>query len=179
MSSTDPFEAIPVVSFPQWPIWRWAIGGLVAVAVVFATVRMLRPQMDERLYAKYRDLPKAAFLPNDQHPLHPACAAFNLKQYSKALPLFEKDTHTQFALEKAFFEALCLLELNKMSAAEARVYPVTTSTHHLKNEAIWYTALSRLRRHDRKGCVQLLRQLDGATMRTKAETVAFLERYLD
>jgi hypothetical protein len=173
---SDPFTSVPPAPLPQWPAWKWLLAVVLAIVVVPATVRMLRPQMDERLYAKYRNLPQAVFLKENDHPLAEACAAFNLKQYTRALPLFERDTHATYALEKQFFSALCLLELNKMKPAEERLRTVVNSQHPLNKEAVFYTALSQLRRHDRKGALLLLEQLDGAAMRHTPEVLAILRQ---
>lgn len=175
---SDPFVSVPPAPLPQWPAWKWLLVALLSVAIVPVTVRMLRPQMDERLYAKYRNLPQAVFLKENDHPLAEACAAFNLKQYTRALPLFERDTHAAYALEKQFFSGLCLLELNKMKPAEERLRPVLNSNHPLNKEAIFYTALSQLRRHDRKGALALLQQLDGTDMRHSPEVLAILRKKL-
>ncbi len=169
---SDPFAAQPAQPLPRWGIWGWTIVVALGLGVVLATVPMLRKQMDERLYAKFRNLPQAKFLPEgQQHPLRAACDAYNLKQYTKALPLFDNNTDTVFVIEKQFFSALCLLELNKMPKAEQRLQPIAQGQHPLRQEALWYTALSHIRRHDRKGGLRLLHQEQWGTGRISQEMV--------
>jgi hypothetical protein len=159
-------------------IIKWL--GVIALAagVMAGTVWMLRPQMDERLYAKYRNLPQAQFLLTGDTSLAEACAAHNLKQYTKALPLFQRDTQTKYATETRFFSAICLLELNKMKEAEALLTPIVESNHPLQPESLWYTALSHLRRHDRKGCLLYLKEVETKSSRQSRATITFLIDYL-
>ena len=157
---------------------KWLGVITLAVGVMAGTVWMLRPQMDERLYAKYRNLPQVQFLLPGDTSLSEACTAHNLKQYTKALPLFQRDTQTKYATETRFFSAICLLELNKMTEAEALLAPIATSNHPLQSEALWYIALSHLRRHDRKGCLKYLHELETKNSRQSTTTIAFLIDYL-
>ena len=159
-------------------IIKWL--GVIALAagVMAGTVWILRPQMDERLYAKYRNLPQAQFLSPGDTSLAEACAAHNLKQYTKALPLFQRDTQAKYTTETRFFSAICLLELNKMKEAEALLEPIATSNHALQPEALWYLALSHLRRHDRKGCLQYLKTVNPQNSRQSTASIAFLIDYV-
>lgn len=159
-------------------IMKWLGFIALAAGVMAGTVWMLRPQMDERLYAKYRNLPQAQFLLPGDTSLAEACAAHNLKQYTKALPLFQRDTQTKYATETRFFSAICLLELNKMKEAEALLEPIAISNHPFQPEALWYMALSHLRRHDRKGCLKYLHEVGTKNSRQSASTIAFLIDYL-
>lgn len=161
-SQTMIYHWPPAAPLPRIRWWMWGLIALFSVLVIAGVVRMLRPQMDERLYARYRNLPQAHFMtPADSacSNLSAACAAFNLKQYTKALPLFEADNCPGYTEEKRLFVALCHLELNRMKEAEAQLALILDqgAQHPLHTEALWYTALSHLRRHDRAGYETFLR----------------------
>jgi tetratricopeptide (TPR) repeat protein len=162
--------------------WQRVLAVAASVAlVVAATVWMLRPQMDERLYAHYRDLPEADFTlrgtaDDVQHQLERGGTAFNQKNYDEALTAFRaalalQPEHT----EAQFFAALCLLEKNDMLAAEALLAPIVNSTNVWASEARWYLALSMLRRHDRVGCAAQLQQI-GTGERRYADAQTLLEK---
>jgi predicted Zn-dependent protease len=159
MKDIDPFLEEPFM--PRWsvPWWAWILAGVGVILVIAGTVWMLRPQMDERLYARYRKLPEAAFVPPGDAVYQELAAAsllFNQKKYTKALVQFAGDTAQLYKGEVQLFQGICLLELNQMKEAEALFLPLISPQNKLKEEAMWYTALSRLRRHDRKGCREIL-----------------------
>jgi tetratricopeptide (TPR) repeat protein len=163
--------------------WRWAAAAAVAVAVVAGTVLMLRPQMDERLYARYRHLPTADFTVrgNDatqlSQTLREAAEAYNEKSYARALTTFQKALQLQPNQPEAqFFAALCHLELNQMREAETLLEPLANSGGAWASDARWYLALSHLRRHDRAGCAAILQQFQSSDTRRYQEAQELLKK---
>jgi hypothetical protein len=152
-------KVLPPIALKNGSFVQWFGALLLALATVLGTIRMLRPQMDERLYARFRALPTAQFQINGDTVLSAACTAFNLKQYTKARPLFDAYSSGPYTDHARFFGALCLLEHNKMKEAEAVLSNLDEAEQSLKDESIWYHALSQLRRHDRKGCLLSLQRL--------------------
>jgi hypothetical protein len=177
----DPFEGLPPQPLPRWGVLGWCFVVFIGIGIILVTVPMLQEQMDERLYAKFRLWPQADFLP-PSHPndgLRAACAAFQLKQYPKALALFQSDTSDLFLEEKKFYAALCLLESSATKAAETALLPLAQGQHPLRHEAQWYRALCRLRLHDRPGCRLLLTpELEHSLGRIGAEKVVLLRMKL-
>lgn len=154
----------PPAPLPRFRWWMALLGLLFTAVVVAGVVRMLRPQMDERLYARFRNLPKAQFLtPADssRSALFQACEAYNLKRYSRAVPLFLSDTSQAYALERRFFRGICLMELEKLQEAEAlfkEVRALSAAGSYWK-ECDWYLALCYLRGHKRGRCIEKLREI--------------------
>lgn len=163
MSDKDPFLQEPPLGRIQIPRWAWPVIGLVSVLIIMGTVRMLRPQMDERLYARYRKLPTADFLPPGDSccpGLPEAMQLYNEKKYTAALNAFQTAKPGTWTNETRLFSGICYLELNNMKMAEVTLVPLLSERSIPGRQAGWYTALSRLRRHDRKGCIALINGFD-------------------
>jgi tetratricopeptide (TPR) repeat protein len=153
---------------PFWPpIWKLLLIGIGSIVVVAGTVRMLRPQMDERLYARFRKLPQADVQSDTLRTWQVGAAHFNDKRYYEALESMQEVLQMYPSHGAArFFAGLCFLENNNMTAAEEHLGAVTTysnTTWH--TDAQYYTALAHLRRHDRAGCVELLQKIPGGHKR--------------
>lgn len=162
MKDADPFLDEPFMSRWNMAWWGWVLLVVAAVLVIAGTVKMLRPQMDERLYARFRKLPEAAFVvPADSccSDIADACQLYNQKKYTKALAAFQQSAPNRFASEIMLYKGICLLELNQMQPAESMLAPLAGQSSFSGKEADWYIALSRLRRHDREGCLSVLRQM--------------------
>jgi tetratricopeptide (TPR) repeat protein len=159
-----------------FPIIHWS-GWLLLVGFVFylivGVIAMLRPQMDERLYARYRNIPQADFL-DGQDSLFPilkkACLAFNTKNYNKALSLFEQDSSAFFIPEKRLFSGICLLEQNQLEEASAtfQEMKIMNLPPNYQMDANWYLALSHLRNHQRSLCENTLQEIVGEPRKTDA-----------
>lgn len=162
----------PPAPLPRFPIWTWPIL-LVAVGLALAgIVRLLRPQMDERIYARFRTLPQAQFLPADapDGPLKSACAAYNVKAYSKALQLFRQDTQSRYTVERQLYSGICLLELNDTKAAGAQLEALLRANPEspLRDEMLFYQGLCHLRAHRRGACREALLQVTPGSPRQTA-----------
>jgi hypothetical protein len=155
------------------------IGLLLALVVfcagaVWGTVHLIRPQMDERMYARFRRLPQAdASLPTADSSAAWAQAwavgaqHFNDKNYHDALDSMRVVMRAAPDHEGArFFAALCLLECVEMPAATQLLTPLRQDTaSRWQQEATWYLALARLRNHDRAGCLRLLDSMEPTGVR--------------
>ena len=163
MKDFDPFEPEPPQPLARWPVWALLSAAALAIGIIIFTVQMLRPMMDERLYARYRNLPEAHFLLPEDSMRHPALALastrFNQKKYRAALENFEQDTSLFYAVPATFFKGICQLELQQMEPAEALLEPLVKGDTPWASEARFYAALSHLRRHDRPGAAEWLHSL--------------------
>lgn len=144
---------------------RRLYGLLAAAAVVLLGLAwwFLRPPADERLYARYRQFPEAAFtLKSGTSPdtrLAAASEDFNAGRYEKALPVFQNHLSAQPDDDEArLFAGLCLLELNRPDDALALFRDISPGSSWA-DEANWFRALATLRAHDRSGCAALLRAI--------------------
>ncbi len=168
------FSKEPPFTFPttHWSKWLLVTGFFFSLIV--GVVYMLRPQMDERLYARYRNIPQADFLAG-QDTLFPllkeACLAFNTKNYSKALSLFEQDGSTLFIPEKQLFSGICLLELNQLDKAIITFQEMKSMNLSLnyQMDTSWFLALSYLRKHQRSLCKNTLLEIIAEPRKTEAQ----------
>ncbi|WP_278034273.1 tetratricopeptide repeat protein [Flavobacterium nitratireducens] len=88
--------------------------------------------------------------------LKPAEAAFNAKDYKKAIPLFESILKTNKTAEIQYFYAVSLLENNQIKQAEAEFNALKSGNSIYKNKAIYGLALAKLKQKDYKGCKEIL-----------------------
>jgi predicted Zn-dependent protease len=155
---------------------------LMVVIALVGTVMMLRPQMDERWYARYRSLPTAVPYLTGQ-PTEAleaeAVAQYNLKCYTAALPLWQQltDDHSIPGCQARMMAGICLLELNRMKEAESHFAQMmaqnTACTIAQQLEAQWFMALSLLRRHQRHSAKAILEtQLEQSHRSGKAKELA-------
>lgn len=156
--------------------WELLSGICLIFALILWGVTMLRPQMDERIYARFRNLPKATFLEHKDSSLlflNEACTAFNNKSYNKALQLFKKDTSTAFLYEKELFSGICLLELNKPEEAIPKLKTLKQNkiAEKYREEATWYLALAYLRAHKRNLCKTTLHEIENSPKKVIVEII--------
>ncbi|MBK9336317.1 MAG: tetratricopeptide repeat protein [Lewinellaceae bacterium] len=121
-----------------------------------------RPPLHERLFTKYMDDPKAAFLlrggGDETAPdMTPAADAFNQGDYQNALnrlsaylPNYPND------MEARLFAGLCYLKLQRYQDAQGAFRGVTRTKNAWTSEAYWYMALAYLRENKRIECIQAL-----------------------
>ncbi len=151
-------KALSVQLFQR--IW-WAAAA-VLVLLTAAWLFFLRPPQHERLYAQYRDLPKASFAVRGADGIitaERAAEAFNRKQYEEALLLIrEYLAQNPEDVEARYFEGLSLLELSRSAEARA-VLAQIEKVPAWADEARWYVALSYLRENEMELCRQQLEQI--------------------
>ncbi|MCC6463574.1 MAG: tetratricopeptide repeat protein [Saprospiraceae bacterium] len=140
-------------------LW-WAIAATLSLlAIAWWNLRTPAP---ERIYARYRHFPEAAFTLRAGAPqsLPAAESAFNQKDYAGALASLQAYLSTDPAnLDALFFSGLCQLELRQYAAARSVFQQLQNSPNAWSDEARWYTALSHLREGNRPACAALLRQI--------------------
>jgi predicted Zn-dependent protease len=154
---------------------------LLVLLAIPLTVYLLRPQMDERWYARYRALPTAVpYLtgqPSESLESQ-AIATYNLKRYTAALPLWSQLTDSTIeGCQARMMAGICLLELNRMREAEEHfnlmISGQAACTVAQQLEAQWFLALSKLRRHDRRGAKAILaNELKQSSRAAQAEELA-------
>lgn len=172
----DVFAKEPAFKLPPLHWAGWLLVTALVASLIGGVVFMLRPQMDERIYARYRNIPQATFLENqgERFPLlQEASIAFNTKNYSKALRLFEQDSSVEFRYEKQLFSGICLLELNNSEAVIAS-FKKAKEQHlppYIDKEITWYLALAYLRNHQRDLCSNTLLELIDEPRKSEAQNV--------
>lgn len=86
--------------------------------------------------------------------------AFNAKDFKKAeeafksLMVIDKEN-----AEIQFYRAVANIELNNYDAAEKLLMPLKNGQSAYKNKAIWYLALSNLKREEYNECLEILKTL--------------------
>jgi hypothetical protein len=154
---------------------------VIAVLIaILGTLRMLRPQMDERLYAHFRNFSQiieADSLLNGQPmpaPMQRAALAFNRKNYTRAL--IHLDTAMQLTASQSraqLIAGLCHLELEHFQQAEDLLGKSGGRAVPPPDDVTWFMALTQLRWHNRRACKNLLKVVrPESPYRLKADTLA-------
>ena len=172
----DIFSKEPAFMLPTLHWAGWLLVAALLASLIGGVIFMLRPQMDERIYARYRNIPKATFLENQEarfQLLQEASSAFNAKNYSKALRLFEQDSSVEFHYEKQLFSGICLLELNRAEAVISS-FQKAKEQHlpsYINKEITWYLALAYLRNHQRDLCINTLLEIVDEPRKSESQNV--------
>ncbi len=145
------------------PLGAWWAAAA-AAALLIAAWLFLRPPANERLYARYRQLPDAAFTirnaATDQQYLQRAEQAFNSKDYAAALATLQTYLQNQPGnVEAQLFAGLCLLELRRPAEAQTILQTISAGANAWSDEASWYLALACLLQNKRAECAEILQRI--------------------
>ena len=137
-----------------------AVAAAVVLVIVFAW-----PYLKPSASLQYADLahhPKASFteMGGTEEWLPQAEKAFNAGNYAGAIQplqtyLLAHDENTQ----AWFYLGICLLETNEYDKAGTLFQQISTSDTAYKTEAVWYLALTALKKGDTKTCKDYLMQI--------------------
>jgi len=139
---------------------RWLAIAAVMVGIV-AVVWLIRPQNTVE-YAQFAQHAPLAIVErgSTDNSTAQAQSAFNAGQYERALPLLEQVIQAQPGLTVAqLYKGICLIELNREADARQILAPIAEGPTALKNEALWYVALSYLKEKDMNTCRQVLQKM--------------------
>jgi len=140
----------------KWYTWAAAASVALLCAVLFYTT-LSKPTYKE--YAVYEPIALVERGHEDETKLE-AQEAFNNHQYEHAVQLFakllEQDKRNA---ELQLYQGISLLELNRISEANAMFNEVRNSKSVFSSKAMWMLALSALKEKDYKKCRSLLLEI--------------------
>jgi len=140
------------------------------IAAAVALILIFQP-FQASLYDQYKQLPTASFIEQsepEQADLAAAQQAFNQKDYSTALDIFQQylaQKANQDDVEIRFYAGLCHLELDQLSEARTIFESLQSGNSVYKNEGSWYLAMTYLKEKNWEKCREYLRQIPEGTER--------------
>lgn len=143
-------KKVKVIAFKPW---QYGVAASIAVLVGLFLFQNTNPNFED-----YNNPEKAYFTERGDidENLKQAQDAFNNKNYKKAIPYFESVLKEKKSPEIQCFYAISLLESNQIQKAEVNFNEIKLGTSILKNKALWYLALSKLKQKEYSSCKKIL-----------------------
>jgi anti-sigma-K factor RskA len=142
----------------NWNRWMAIAAVMIGVAAV---IWLIRPQnkLDYARFAQHSPLAIVERGSTDNNAAQ-AQSTFNQGQYERALPLLDQVIAAQPGLTVAqLYKGICLIELNRAAEARQILEPIADGATALKNEGLWYVALSYLKEKDLNACRNTLQRM--------------------
>ncbi len=143
---------------------------LIAAAVWFFTRPDESPTYQQ--YAQHTPL-SLTVMGNTVQSKADAESAFNQKDYGKALTALDQVlTDEPDNIKAKLSRGICLIELNRTGEARAVFEPLAAGNSALKEDAVWYVALSYLKENDLEACkAQLAKIAEGEAHYAQAQKI--------
>lgn len=149
-----------IVPLHRRPVVRWVIGLAAAIALVLMARQVF---FQPNLYDQYSQYPPLAMIEKSnatQDKLAAMEAAFNQKDYTKALPLLQAYVQEKPEdLQAQLYLGICLLETGKYAAARDLFTKISSGESSFVDYGQWYLALSYLKEGNKAECRKVLQQV--------------------
>ncbi|MFN0175846.1 MAG: tetratricopeptide repeat protein [Saprospiraceae bacterium] len=150
----DEIAESPQIKIIRNNVRRW-IALAASVTLIAVAVWFFRKSDDTPTYQQYAQHTPLSLtvMGNTEQAKVDAETAFNLKDYSKALTALDQVLSDEPDNIKAkLSRGICLLELNRTGEARAVFEPMAAGNSALKEDAVWYVALSYLKENNLEAC---------------------------